>query len=216
MAIRKISILNNDGTWAEAEAIGADANDITLKYVTDQGLAVNETIASVKILSTDTGTAAWNKYNKMCDAVVRLDSHFDSAVSAMSSTFDAHIGQMSQTFTSQINTLSTAFDTAMTNLSNAFSSTTSDLTGVVDAALPQTKTITISSEAWASSAYTHNDAFFQSTSYVYWISPLGLNYEGVYAEDIVEAGKITFKCLTTPENFVTINVIRMKDGTPSE
>ena len=216
MAIRKISVLNNDGTWTEAEAIGADANDITLKYVTDQGLAADETIASVKILSTDTGTTAWNKYNKMCDAVVRLDSHFDSAVSAMSNTFDAHIGQMSQTFTDQIDTLSTAFNTAMTNLNDAFDDTTSDLTGVVNAALPQTKTITIGTNNWTNSAYTHNDAFFQSASYVYWISPLGLNYDGVYAENISEAGKITFKCLTTPEDYVTINVIRMKDGTPSE
>lgn len=208
MAIRKISILQNDGTWKEAMPIGAYCNDIILSGITNAGLAVGEDALSAKVSNTETGTSAWTKHNKLCDAVGSLNIKFDATVTSLSTTFDNKITTLSSVFDEKVTTLSNAFST-MTN------SATGSLTNIVNAALPQTQELTIASDVWSNLNYTYTDNnFYHASGYVYWISPLGLNYDGVYAHSITD-GTITFSCLTNPESYVTINIIRMQDGTPA-
>lgn len=178
MAIKQIGILssvNGAFSWVSYD-LGADANNIVLTNVNSDPSISNETnFASVITLSTNTGTQAWNNFNKLC----KLTS-------------------------SKINNLSTA----ITNLNTSVNTS-------INTILPVQKNLTLNSASWTNNlTYTiSNDAFFASTGYVYWVSPVGANYEGVYADNITTANTITLHCLTKPAENVIINVIKMKSGT---
>ena len=213
MAITKISILQNDGTWAAAQPIGADSNDISIKSVTNQSLGNGETIASTIVLSTDTGTAAWNKHNKLCNAIDGLQSSLITSINTQLGAAAATMTTIQTNANSAIAGISTALNTAINSASTTLNNTFAPIQTNITLASGSTTWTYNSAENIYSQTITNN--IFNTGSYVYWAAPTALNYDGIYMASIPVNNQAVFKTLTIPENNVTINIIRMKQGTAS-
>lgn len=74
-------------------------------------------------------------------------------------------------------------------------------------------TVTLPASGWSNNAQTISNAKFVASGYAYTVSPeggsfLACNAAIIYADDVTEAGKITFHCVETPTEDLTMNILR--------
>ena len=74
-------------------------------------------------------------------------------------------------------------------------------------------TVTLPASGWSNNAQTISNAKFVASGYAYTVRPdgdsfLACNAAIIYADNVTEAGKITFHCVETPTENLTMNILR--------
>lgn len=74
-------------------------------------------------------------------------------------------------------------------------------------------TVTLPASGWRNNAQTISNAKFVASEYAYTVSPdggsfLACNAAIIYVDNVTEAGKITFHCVETPTEDLTMNILR--------
>ena len=74
-------------------------------------------------------------------------------------------------------------------------------------------TVTLPASGWNNNAQTISNAQFVASGYAYTISPdggsfLACNAAIIYVDNVTEAGKMTFHCVETPTEDLTMNILR--------
>ena len=74
-------------------------------------------------------------------------------------------------------------------------------------------TVTLPASGWNNNAQTISNAEFVASGYAYTVSPgggsfLACNAAIIYVDNVTEAGKMTFHCVETPTEDLTMNILR--------
>lgn len=74
-------------------------------------------------------------------------------------------------------------------------------------------TVTLPASGWNNNAQTISNAGFVASGYAYTVSPeggsfLACNAAIIYVDNVTEAGKMTFHCVETPTEDLTMNILR--------
>lgn len=74
-------------------------------------------------------------------------------------------------------------------------------------------TVTLPASGWNNNTQTISNAKFIASGYAYTVSPeggsfLACNAAIIYVDNVTEAGKITFHCVETPTEDLTMNILR--------
>ena len=74
-------------------------------------------------------------------------------------------------------------------------------------------TVTLPASGWSNNAQTISNAKFVASGYAYTVSPeggsfLACNAAIIYVDNVTEAGKMTFHCVETPTEDLTMNILR--------
>ena len=79
-------------------------------------------------------------------------------------------------------------------------------------------TVTLPASGWNNNVQTISNAKFVASGYAYTVSPeggsfLACNAAIIYVDNVTEAGKITFHCVETPTEDLTMNILRTEVST---
>lgn len=79
-------------------------------------------------------------------------------------------------------------------------------------------TVTLAAASWSSKAQTVSNANFLTGAYAYVVSPAPASFGAyseaiIYADNVTQAGKMTFHCSQTPTAALTVNITRIEVGT---
>lgn len=79
-------------------------------------------------------------------------------------------------------------------------------------------TVTLAAANWSSKAQTVSNANFLTGAYAYVVSPAPASFGAyseaiIYADNVTQAGKMTFHCSQTPTAALTVNITRIEVGT---
>ena len=79
-------------------------------------------------------------------------------------------------------------------------------------------TVTLPASGWNNKAQTISNAKFVASGYAYTVSPeggsfLACNAAIIYVDNVTEAGKMTFHCVETPTEDLTMNILRTEVST---
>ena len=74
-------------------------------------------------------------------------------------------------------------------------------------------TVTLPASGWSNNAQTISNAKFVASGYAYTVSPEGSSFLAcnaaiIYVDNVTEAGKMTFHCVETPTEDLTMNILR--------
>lgn len=83
----------------------------------------------------------------------------------------------------------------------------------IDLGLDVAFTVTLPASGWRNNAQTIGNAKFVASGYAYTVSPeggsfLACNAAIIYVDNVTEAGKMTFHCVETPTEDLTMNILR--------
>lgn len=78
-------------------------------------------------------------------------------------------------------------------------------------------TVTLAAASWSSKAQTVSNANFLTGAYAYVVSPAPASFGAyseaiIYADNVTQAGKMTFHCSQTPTAALTVNITRIEVG----
>ena len=78
-------------------------------------------------------------------------------------------------------------------------------------------TVTLAAANWSSKAQTVSNANFLTGAYAYVVSPAPASFGAysaaiIYADNVTQAGKMTFHCSQTPTAALTVNITRIEVG----
>lgn len=73
--------------------------------------------------------------------------------------------------------------------------------------------VTLTAAGWSEKVQTVTDSRFQTEGAAYTVAPAAASFAeygkaAVYAEDVTEAGKMTFHCETVPTETLTVNILK--------
>lgn len=79
-------------------------------------------------------------------------------------------------------------------------------------------TVTLAAASWSSKAQTVSNANILTGAYAYVVSPAPASFGAyseaiIYADNVTQAGKMTFHCSQTPTAALTVNITRIEVGT---
>jgi hypothetical protein len=79
-------------------------------------------------------------------------------------------------------------------------------------------TVTLAAASWSSKAQTVSNANILTGAYAYVVSPAPASFGAyseaiIYADNVTQAGKMTFRCSQTPTAALTVNITRIEVGT---
>ena len=79
-------------------------------------------------------------------------------------------------------------------------------------------TVTLATASWSSKAQTVSNANILTGAYAYVVSPAPASFGAyseaiIYADNVTQAGKMTFHCSQTPTAALTVNITRIEVGT---
>ena len=79
-------------------------------------------------------------------------------------------------------------------------------------------TVTLAAGSWSSKAQTVSNANFLTGAYAYVVAPAPASFGAyseaiIYADNVTQAGKMTFHCSETPTAALTVNITRIEVGT---
>lgn len=78
--------------------------------------------------------------------------------------------------------------------------------------------MTLAAASWSSKAQTVSNANILTGAYAYVVTPAPASFGAyseaiIYADNVTQAGKMTFHCSQTPTAALTVNITRIEVGT---